>query len=223
MPTMQHKKERRVMTDRAPLKASIKAMLEQDALTERELAQLQRLPQRASRPRWPSSAKWLTTGLGGVAAVFMLAFIILSTQLAPPEDVRQRIAHEVLTNHLRIKALDVETGSMSRIQAFFDRLDFEPRMSSQLGENRLALIGGRYCTIQGAIAAQLKFKTPEGEIVTYYQAAYDRKRFGALPDTSRGASPLIINARGHQIKIWQESGLVMVTARSNAHSNMVSG
>jgi anti-sigma factor RsiW len=160
-------------------------------------------------------------GTGGVAAAFILAFTTLSTQLAQPNGVRQQIAHEVLTNHLKIKALDVETGSMRHIQTFFDRLDFEPRMSAQLGENELTLIGGRYCTIQGAIAAQLKFKTPEGRIVTYYQAAYDRKRFGALPDTSQGARPAIINERGHQMHIWQESGLVMVTAQSNAHSSLV--
>jgi len=197
----------------APLRASLKAMLEQEALTERELANLQILPQRVSRPRWPTSAKWTAAGFGGMAAAFVLAFVILLAQLEPPKDVRQRIADEVLTNHLHIKPLDVETGSMTRIQAFFNRLDFKPYLAAQLGKNGLTLIGGRYCTIQGAIAAQLRFKTPEGDIVTHYQAVYDFQKFGALPDTSRGAAPIIVSKRGYQMKIWQESGLVMVTAQ----------
>lgn len=203
------------MTDRAPLRASLKAMLEQDALAERELAELQRLQQRTARPRWPASARWFIAALGGVAAALLVLVVSLALPTEPATSIQQRIAHEVLTNHLRIKPFDVETDSMARVQAYFDRLDFVPRLSPHVGNEKLVLAGGRYCTLQGAIAAQLRFRLPSGEIMTYYQAVYDQGRFGALPDAGRGDPPMLVKARGFRMRLWQESGLVMVTAQQD--------
>lgn len=201
------------MTDHAPLRASLKAMLEQDALTERELAELQRLQSRTARSRWPASARWFTAALGGVVAALLVLVVSLGLLTEPAVSIQQRIAHEVLTNHLRIKPLDVETDSMARVQTYFDRLDFMPQLSSQLQDVPLVLTGGRYCTLQGVIAAQLRFRLPSGEIMTFYQAAYDPARFGALPDAGRGESPLMLQERGFRMRLWRESGLVMVTAQ----------
>jgi len=202
------------VTDRIPLKKALKRMIEEDALTERELASLRQLSRRASRSHWLSSINRVAAGLAvGFGAASVLVFVILSAQIAPPENVRERIAHEVLTNHLHIKPLDVETDSLRRIEIFLERLDFKLLASAQLAQDGLILIGGRYCTIQGKIAAQLRFKTPDGGTVTHYQAAYDARRFGALPDAGRGEPPIVVNEHGYQIKIWREAGLVMVTAR----------
>lgn len=203
------------MTGRVPLRGALKTMLEAEALTGRELAELQRLQQRTARPRWPASARWFTAALGGVAAALLVLVVSLALPTEPATGIQQRIAHEVLTNHLRIKPFDVETDSMARVQAYFDRLDFMPRLSPHVGNEKLALAGGRYCTLQGAIAAQLRFRLPSGEIMTYYQAVYDPGRFGALPDAGRGESPILVKERGFRMRLWQESGLVMVTAQQD--------
>lgn len=204
------------MTDRVPLKAAIKTMFGHEALTGDELAELQRLQQRATRPRWPTSARWFSAALGSVAAALLAMVVSLSLLTEPAAEVQQRIAHEVLTNHLRIKPFDVETDSLAQVQAYFDRLDFMPRLSPHLGNEKLVLAGGRYCTLQGTIAAQLRFSLPSGEIMTYYQAAYDPRRFGALPDAGRGESPILVKERGFRMRLWQESGLVMVTAQQDS-------
>ncbi len=52
--------------------------------------------------------------------------------------------------------------------------------------------------------------------MTYYQAAYDPRRFGALPDAGRGESPILVKERGFRMRLWQESGLVMVTAQQDS-------
>lgn len=205
------------MTSRVPLKAALKAMLEAETLTEHELSALQSLQQLATKPRWFFahwfSEKWFSVAMSSVAAGLLVVVISLTFFRQPSIDIQQRIAHEVLTNHLNIKPLDVETNSIAQIKTYFDRLDFAPQLSKQVSNEAAVLIGGRYCTLQGAIAAQLRFKLPSGEVMTFYQAAYDPKRFGQLPDAEHGEPALQLSERGFHMRLWRESNLVMVTAQ----------
>ncbi|MFW5432175.1 MAG: hypothetical protein ACKE5Q_05260 [Methylophilaceae bacterium] len=200
------------MSDHIPLKESLKNMLESEALTASELLDLQRLQQRTSQPKKALSTHWFYS-LGGLAAgllIMMFAFPLF-TNLS--NDVQQRIAYEVLTNHLHVKPLDVSTNSMSTVQAYMDRLNFNPTLSKNLPAKQAKLIGARYCTLQGVIAAQIKLKLPSGEIMTYYEAAYDPKRFGKLPKAEDNEKPLLITKDNFTMRMWQESNLVMVTAQ----------
>jgi len=204
------------MTTRVPLRKAVKALLEAETLTERELIKLEQLQQRAlKKPRWTPVFSWFSTVLGSVTAGVIIGIISLSLLKQPSADIQQRIAHEVLTNHLKIKPLDVETNSITQVRTYFDRLDFAPQLSKQISDESAELLGGRYCTLQGAIAAQLRFKLPSGEVMTFYQAAYDPKRFGQLPDAEHGEPALQLKERGFHMRLWREYGLVMVTAQES--------
>lgn len=201
------------MTKRVPLRNALKVMLETKALTESELETLLHLQNQATKPRWSLSARWFSATFASVVIGLLIVSVTLFKQ--PSIEIQQRIAHEVLINHLNIKPLDVETDSISQVKAYFDRLDFVPQLSKYASNEGAVLIGGRYCTLQGTIAAQLRFRLPSGEVMTYYQAAYDPKRFGKLPDAEHDEPVLLLKERGFRMHLWQESGLVMVTAQQD--------
>lgn len=201
------------MTSRVPLKKAVKDLLAAKTLTEQELGELERLQRRADKARRTPAFSWFSAMLGSVAAGIIISVISFSLLKQPSADIQQRIAHEVLTNHLKIKPLDVETNSIVQVKTYFDRLDFAPQLSKHISNESATLLGGRYCTLQGAIAAQLRFKLPSGEVITFYQAAYDPKRFGKIPDAEHSEPALQFKERGFQMRMWKESNLVMVTAQ----------
>lgn len=200
------------MSYRKPLKESLKNMLESEALTENEMLALQQLAQQAPAPKKALDSHWLYS-LGGLAAGLLIMVFALPLLTNPANDIQERIALEVLTNHLHIKPLDISTNSITQVQAYMDRLNFNPKLSATLSPKQATLIGGRYCTLQGTIAAQLKLMLPSGEIMTYYEAAYDQKVFGKLPKAENNEKPLLLEKEGYTMRLWQEANLVMVTAQ----------
>lgn len=199
----------------SPLKSSLKNRLEEESLTDSEIKALQDLAKRTTKHKWSliSLPDWLYPALGGLVAGLMVMMFSFPTINNSAHDTHQRIAHEVLTNHLHVKPLDVSTNSIAQVQATMDRLNFNPKLSKHLPSTQATLIGGRYCTLQGVIAAQLKLLMPTGEVITYYEAAYDKSRFGKLPKAENKEQPILVKENGFTMRMWQESDLVMVTAQ----------
>lgn len=69
------------------------------------------------------------------------------------ENMPQLIAEEVVSNHLHLKSLEVETASINTVRGYFTKLNFMPVESSLQALNKLQLIGGHYCSLQGITAA----------------------------------------------------------------------
>jgi hypothetical protein len=150
-------------------------------------------------------------GWSAAAAIAALLAVIL---LFPPgrlEDIPtlERIALEVARNHIKLKPLDVETGSMEGIRRYFTDLDFVPVESRLLAGNNLELLGGRYCSVQSVPAAQLRVLAPDSNsLQTLYQSEYHRDVFGPLPVLENGDVPVTVNVKGITVRIWVESGLL---------------
>ncbi len=198
----------------SPLKNTLKNLLEDDSLSDSEIAMLQRLQKPEKKPYF-TPPSWLYPALGGLVTGLILMVFTMPYLVGPTYNAQQRIAHEVLTNHLHVKPLDISTGSIAEVQTYMDKLNFNPKLSAHLLNTKAQLIGGRYCTLQGVIAAQLKLKMPSGEVITYYEAAYDKNRFGPLPNAENNEQPIIVNENGFTMRMWQESDLVMVTAQQS--------
>jgi len=58
------------------------------------------------------------------------------------------------------------------------------------------LQGGRYCSIQGVTAAQLRYSLGEDEVSTLYEVGYDPGTFGPIPDLDQGQRPEQLLVRG---------------------------
>jgi len=152
-----------------------------------------------------------------VASISLVLLItILTTQINFQQDrLVAQIADEVAKNHLKLKPLEIRSEQITDVQNYFDKLDFLPISSLQFKQrNQASLAGGRYCSLKGSTAAQLRYQQKNGKFVTLYQTNYS-EMFSGLPDLEKGLNPIITYARGVEITIWVEKGLVMVTAKSN--------
>lgn len=195
-----------------PLRNLVNERFEQEALTETQmenLLALTRLP--APTPRRQVS-RWVITVL--VASIVLLVlpryFGVGLFQPATPRD----IAEEVAKNHLKMKPLEIETQSMAGIERYFTALDFSPINSRQFALSRGQLLGGRYCSIQGVTAAQLRYRDEQGRKITLYETPYDPKRLPALPHVEKGEAPLMLYVSGLEISLWVEKDLLLVSATS---------
>ena len=175
-----------------------------------ELMALQRdLLQEPARPAWRHRPVLLAT----CAALLTAVLIFWPGSMLHQRDAGAAIALEVIENHLKLKPLDVKTGSMKEIQQYFTQLDFRPATPT-LSSNRLepganSLLGGRYCSVKGVTAAQLRYGDANS-VSTLYEVPYDAALFGPVPQLDAGESPRQIKARGLLVSLWVEKGLLMV-------------
>lgn len=205
------------MKKQQPLRTAFKDMLNQEQLSE---AEIRKLMPKQKTSIWIKiqglRQRWTFAAMSTVMAGLLIVNLALLNQPNPSGETYERIATEVMTNHLYMKLLDVETESMQVLQGQMATLGFMPQFSSTFDEQSVVLLGGRFCTLQGAVATQLHFKTETGIIMTQYQTLYDASLFGALPDIKKGEKPKILTQRGIEIQLWQESGLLMASAKPEA-------
>jgi hypothetical protein len=227
------------MDEHKPLRLQFKKFLDEERLDDRQYASLrQKLEQsgvdRSEDPdSYPRLDKFAGTGLPAAdvrrrivwtaaAAILILITALSITRFFPWTDegshIHLRIAEEVATNHIKIQRPDLETSSMEEIRAYFDRLDFVPSGSDLIDRDNHILKGARYCTLQGKIAAHLIFNSPQGMLVSHYQAAYESARFGKLPHIEKNEAPRIITSRGVEVHIWVERDLLMARAHTIQNS-----
>ncbi len=144
---------------------------------------------------------------------FMITFaaaILIGVILYPPffyqNDLTHQIATEVAYNHHKLKDPEIFSNSYSAVQGKLHRLDFTI-IPSKLLSPALILIGGRYCSIKGVLAAQLRYRHSDtGKTFTVYQAPSTKDyktTFKNLQETQ---------IDGITVKIWQEKGLLVAEA-----------
>lgn len=190
---------------RSTLKTVILQKVNEPALTGDQLAALQKLQADYATP----GRKIDMRVLAGIAALVLVTVFSLKSFISPGKDMVQLIASEVVTNHLHLKPLDVSTNSMKGIQQYFTRLTFKPVASATLPGLSNKLLGGRYCSLQGITAAQLRLKNQKnGELDTLYQTEYRKDIFGKLPDINKGEKPVYAWAKGIKVKIWVENDVL---------------
>ena len=161
------------------------------------------------RPDNKSSAQlrtWLMPASVAMVALFSITLVLFMP--GKPTDMPQRIAGEVVRNHLKLKPLEISTDSIEKIRTHFDKLNFVPIQSLNINDTS-TLLGGRYCSLQGYTAAQLRMVNPEsGSMDTLYQAPYIKSVYGKLPNISNKETPLTVYERGIKVSIWVEKGIL---------------
>lgn len=83
----------------------------------------------------------------------LLVIIVLKQTIFLP--LHEKIANEVRFNHLKNMKSEILTQRFDDVGLFLSKLDFSVVKSRMLKAD-LILVGARYCSIQGRIAAQLK-------------------------------------------------------------------
>ncbi|GJM00030.1 MAG: hypothetical protein DHS20C07_17090 [Methyloligella sp.] len=147
--------------------------------------------------------------LNGMVAcvVFFLSFILF----AQPTDLAEDISHEVVSNHILLKPLEVKSSDMGTIKKHLVELQFNPIVSKVFNEMHGRLLGGRYCSIKRALAVQLRYDTGNGKSSTLYETSYHPKKFSFLPNVDKGEEPLEHQLQGLRVRLWIEKGLVLAS------------
>jgi len=188
---------------------SVKTYYEQAELSEEQLQKLAAMQESAGisqqeegvstvrKQRLPNG--WLRI-MAAASIVLALALIFVIN----PDSVTERVAQEVAMNHNKALTVEYPTNSYEVLSKQMDKLDFTLRVPSEAVQQGLALVGGRYCSIQGQLAAQIKLSDSDGRIYTLYQ-------------THSGEQLKSINAGQLQldhvdIQLWEEQGLLFALA-----------
>jgi hypothetical protein len=136
---------------------------------------------------------WLTAI--ATAAVLLIAFGFYEGNVLK-RDLASRVFQEIAMNHE--KALDIEVASVDyrELQGQMDRIDFEISPGTEF-TGTYSLIGGRYCSIQGGLAAQLKVKHAGTGIVHTLYVTRLTSTLEPLPEQAR-------NHGNTHIKLWKD-------------------
>ena len=192
------------------LKQAVRVHIGNIELSEAQFHELDSMMRAAekTRPR-KVAVRALPWTVAGVLAVFLLTFVLTPVFIDEAKDMPRLIAEEVAKNHLKMKPLEVSTDKLQEVRDYFDKLDFVPVESGLFKQSGLELLGGRYCSVQGITAAQLRASKPGNDrLQTLYQLEYDKSVFNELPNLDKGEEPLDVYAKGIKVRIWVEKGLL---------------
>ncbi len=165
--------------DNDKLSASLKEYYQHKSLSadsvERMLAQAN-----AAKPVTPPRTPWFRrplAGLGWVASLVVMVMVVqfFYHQQSHQSNLTALVLEEIAMNHN--KKLDAEyvEARPEMLRAAMQRLDFPLNLPADI-QRDFQLVGGRYCSIQGGLAAQLKVRNrTSGAISTLYVTALTEK------------------------------------------------
>ena len=142
-------------------------------------------------------------------ACMLVACLVVTFSLINQPPLSQRIMDEIAYNHKQDMPIEVASSSLADIRQYLDKLSFPIISPVALGKPNWEFLGGRYCSINGKLAAQLKLKNlADNTVYTLYQAATE----GGIE--SSDATRLTEMIDGVGVSIWREKGLLLGLASS---------
>lgn len=158
----------------------------QEMSGERVAAILGATPRGERRWYWGLAAALAAIGVGLGALHYHLQ----------QRDIADLVLAEVAMNHNQGLEVEVASQDYSALQTRMDRLDFSLAPPEAVGAG-FDLIGGRYCSIRGNIAAQLKLREKStGEVLTLYVTD--------LTDNLARIAGREASRDGVRIRLWRE-------------------
>lgn len=135
-----------------------------------------------------------------MAAITSALTILYNHQNSP--DLVQQIADEVVTNHIKLKPMEIQSANFATVKGYFNLLGFSPIRSTQFNLDTKTLLGGRYCSIKSAPAAQFRYSDEAGNLHTSYQTGYEAELFSDIQILNKEALMLFHYAKGLVVNIW---------------------
>lgn len=202
------------MTEQQPLKTLCRDKIAEASLTKTELADLKAKAQPAFNPPKPGLSNWQK-----VACLLLLVGVGLMAHTQWQDYQREQlisaITQAVVDNHLTQPPLDFQVNELQLLDREFSALSFTLVDSMQVPALNEQLLGGRYCTILGRQAAQLRLDQG-GRTSSLYQLPFDTDHFGRLGDINVDQRPLLRYARGLEVLLWEEKGVLLALVQAPA-------
>ncbi len=154
-----------------------------------------------------SARRWRFAPAYAVAAMLLLAVVVLAHQRSLVTQRTSLALREAAMNHVTKLQLDVEANGIDALQSGLAELPFDIELPDNPVFAKLALLGGRYCTISGNLAAHLKFSDPESQqqyslFVTPYA--------GNLAEMESNT----VEMSGIAVNLWRENDIVYAMAKA---------
>jgi len=146
------------------------------------------------------------------AAVAALLVILISLPLtrwyyAEEGNWPLRAAKEIALNHKKQLSAEFIATDYATLRARMSKLDFVLTAPQQLPNTQLSVVGARYCSIQGHLAAQIKLEDSQGKHYTLYERS--------LIDTPTLPNQSEYMVDGIRVQAWREAGLFFGLASSS--------
>ncbi len=148
--------------------------------------------------------RWRAQRNISIAASLLLAAVILLQWIVAIPTQQQlvaSIAQEIAINHQKQFNIDFAETSYASLSTLMTKLDFKLVDPARLKTRGFQILGGRYCSLHGQIAAQVRLKNSAGAIFTLYQTN-SHDIFNTLTEHAQ-------HANGIEIKMWNEGGVFL--------------
>ncbi len=187
-----------------PLKEQVHKHYQNFELSSEQLDNLDQV-QRERGERERSQLLFKASFTAMAASVLLLILYLFRGTVPLPGEIAEEIAY----NHNKQMKMEIKTSSLDPIQSFLSKVDFTIIQSEYLPAETWEIVGGRYCSIQGRLAVQMRVKNiMTGKTQTLYQVPYPR-------DLENSKTiPMDTYVNGVQVKIWKEKGLLLGLAGS---------
>ena len=196
---------------------------ERKQLSELTLANLNAIIEESGegeRKRWnrfrlslPPLRRFLSPGVLAYASVLiLLGYIAWMVTDEPgrdgvPVNLSKAIAREIAMNHWKLLDVEFISETIPDLSQQMGKLDFSLIRPGRLSE-ALTIVGARYCSIQGAIAAQIQLTDAAGHPYTLYQTRIRAPLTSIQEET--------FEFEGLQLKLWHENGIFLGLAGPEA-------
>jgi len=155
-----------------PIELHIKRHYQNCSLSQEKLQRLQAMTEIQELDKSHNSRFWQSRQRLALVVSFILILVggvqFFYIFKAPEIDLIQRVAQEVELNHSKQLASDFSSESYAHLENVMEKLEFDLKAPASMPVEGYQLIGARYCSIQGQLAAQLKLESPQGEKITLF-------------------------------------------------------
>jgi hypothetical protein len=160
-------------------------------------------PVRRPRRRWIAAAA-AVIALAGLSLVWTAA----RRTMQSPQQLAIALAHQAAIGHNERQELEFRVNDCAELQRKMKSLDFTPVEPAMMREMHMRIVGARYTTIGGEMAAQILYVDQKGIPCTLYEV----RPVAQLARVAAGDHQV----DGVHVAVWREKGLVMVLARPMA-------
>ena len=151
----------------------------------------------------------ISFALAASLLLFSLAFMTHQHILASQQT--DTVLREAALNHSSKLKMDSEAQTLVGLQGELDELLFEMKLPESSFFNKLAVLGGRYCTISGQLAAHLKLADLETS-----------EQYSLFLTPSGGSLTRLksddVDVAGVDVKLWHENNVVYALASNTGRS-----
>ena len=165
---------------------------------------VERLVTRADSPLRASA--WHRPILAAVLATVVIVLIFAVPERDHSLPLAERTAREIALNHNKSLDLEFPFGNFERLRQAMIKLDFPLQAPQRLRNAGFTVLGGRYCSIQGQIAAQIRLRRDDGSIHTLYQTR--------LTPLLAGLTGATLSYDGVRVVSWSEQQQFFALASS---------